>query len=347
MSAPAVAVASDLTSEWLTQALGREVSRVESAVVGTGQMGTCYRLTLTGPGSDLPATVIAKLPPEDPASREMMAGAYANEIRFYRDIASTLDIAVPVCHYAAMGDHGVFTLLLEDLSPAEQGDQIAGCSIEEARGAVLNLAGLHGPRWCDPELWNIEGTILPTQEFADLTAQALVPAVESFVEMMGDLVSPEDAATLREMAPLSGKLMLGRGDRFGILHMDYRLDNLMFHPNGAVTAVDWQSMAVGLPARDISFFLSTGLTIEDRRAGERDIVADYHQALSKYGISDYSLGECWDDYRFGLLQNPFITVFGAVFGTRTERGDRMFAAMNERGCAAIRDLDALEVVASS
>ncbi|MCD2115886.1 MULTISPECIES: hypothetical protein [Rhodococcus] len=33
--------------------------------------------------------------------------------------------------------------------------------------------------------------------------------------------------------------------------------------------------------------------------------------------------------------------------TRTERGDRMFAVMVERSCAAIRDLDSLTVVSES
>jgi hypothetical protein len=47
-----------------------------------------------------------------------------------------------------------------------------------------------------------------------------------------------------------------------------------------------------------------------------------------------------------MFHNPFITVFGCVYGTRTERGDRMFLAMTERGCAAIRDLGVLGLVSA-
>ncbi len=57
----------------------------------------------------------------------------------------------------------------------------------------------------------------------------------------------------------------------------------------------------------------------------------------------YAFSECWDDYRFGALQGPLIAVFGCAFGTRTERGDRMFAAMVTRSCAAIRELDSVYV----
>ena len=45
-----------------------------------------------------------------------------------------------------------------------------------------------------------------------------------------------------------------------------------------------------------------------------------------------------------MVQGPLVAVFGYAYGTRTERGDRMFAAMAQRACAAIRDLDTLALV---
>ena len=91
----------------------------------------------------------------------MMAGVYRSEVRFYTEIADTVDVRAPACFYAEMSTDpdrpGDFTLLLEDLAPRRQGDQIAGCTVEQARDAVLNLAGLHAPRWCDPTLLDVEG----------------------------------------------------------------------------------------------------------------------------------------------------------------------------------------------
>lgn len=332
----------DLTPEWVGRALGREVVSMTTELVGTGQMGSCHRLFLDG-GPELPRTVLVKLPSDDAGTRELMANAYANEIRFYRDLADTVDIRVPECFAAALGEGGEFTLLLEDLAPAEVGDQIAGCTPEQARAAVLNLVGLHGPRWCDPALWEIDGMLLPTEEIGELTQLTLAPAVDTFCAALDGLVSPQDAVTLHEAAALSGRWMSGRGERFGLLHMDYRLDNLLFDRDGSVCAVDWQGMAVGLPGRDVAFFLSTGLSIDDRRTHERAIVEEYHEHLTRY-VPDFTVDECWDDYRYGLVQTVFITVFGLVYGTRTERGDRMFAAMTERGCAAIRDLGTLDLI---
>ncbi len=104
-----------------------------------------------------------------------------------------------------------------------------------------------------------------------------------------------------------------------MLHGDYRLDNLLFDPDGAdVVAVDWQTLAVGPPARDLAYFLGTSLTVDDRRAAERELVAEYHAALCARGVSGYDADQCFDDYRLGQLQGPMITTMGCAFAT----GDR-------------------------
>jgi hypothetical protein len=345
MSAPIVVTPEEITPEWLSAALGKRVDAISASPVGTGQMGTCYRIAITGDPS-LPATVLAKLPSTEEATRELMANAYGNEVRFYRDLADTVDVNSPHCYFAALGDGGAFTLLLEDLAPSEQGDQIAGCDPEQAHDAAVNLAGLHGPRWCDPALMEIEGMLPSGPEMGEMLDLTFPPAVDTFVEMFADRLTPEDLQTLRDLAPVAGKWIAGRAERFSLLHMDYRLDNLMFPPDGpGVSAVDWQGMSIGLPARDVAFFLSTGLKVEDRRTHEESIVRDYHERLVQYaGLADYSWEQCWDDYRFGMLQTPFITIFGAVYSVRSDRGDDMFMAMNERGCAAIRDLRTLDLL---
>lgn len=344
MSAQPTPLLEDLDPRWLTDALGKQVDSVETAIVGTGQMGSCHRISLYGDPS-LPATVLAKLPLEDPDARAIMAFGYTNEIRFYSEIAPTVDIRVPECHYAVLGEGGVFTLLLEDLAPAQVGDQLAGCSPAQALAAVVNLAGLHGPRWNDPTLLKIEGMLLPTAEIGEMAQETFTPAVDTFLEAIGDTLSAEDVDTLKQVAPYIGSWMCGRAERHTILHMDYRLDNLLFGADGTVFAVDWQGLSVGLGGRDVAFFLSTCLSIEDRRRHEREIVSRYHEKLVGYGVEGHSLEECWDDYRYGMVQTIFITVFGLAFGARTERGDQMFKRMIEGGCAAIRDLDVLTLLA--
>ncbi|RNL80125.1 phosphotransferase family protein [Nocardioides marmorisolisilvae] len=337
----------ELTTAWLTHALGAEVTGFTSEPVGTGQMGSCFRIVLEG-GAELPPTVLLKLPAADPGTRAMVAGAYRSEVRFYTELASTVAARVPTCHFTTeVTEDGDFAMLLEDLAPAEQGDQIAGCTPEQARAAAVNLAGLHGPRWCDPSLLEVEGLTLNGPEDAALLASVYGPATDTFLEQLGEAVSAETAEVLRGCVEVAETWSLARQERFGLVHGDYRLDNLLFRSDDpdAVWAIDWQTLSLGLPVRDLAYLLGTGLSVEDRRVHERDLVAAYHQALISHGVTGYPLETCWEDYRFALLQGPLVSVFGCAYGARSERGDAMFAAMVARSCAAMREHGTLELVA--
>lgn len=330
--------ADDLTAEWLGGVLGRDVRDLTVARIGTGQIGACYRLRFDG------ESLLVKLPPPNPGEREMMAGAYRAEVRFYQQVAATVAVRAPYCHHAEIDDDGDFVLLMEDLAPAAAGDQIAGCSVEQARAAVVNLAGLHGPRWCDPTLSDVDTLSINGPDDIGLLLEMYGPTTELFLDGLGDLVSAEDAATLRACVPAIGPWLLARQERFGLVHGDYRLDNLLFGED--VAAVDWQTLSLALPARDLAYFVATSLSPEDRRAHERDLVAAYHAALVEHGVTDYPLELCWDDYVFAMIQVPLVATFGCAYSTnRTERGDRMFAVMVARGCAAIRELGSLDTVA--
>ena len=82
---------------------------------------------------------------------------YEREVKFYLEVASSVDVRVPQCHHGewdpASGD---FVLVLEDMTPAEQGDQVTGCDVPTAELAVRELARLHGPRWNDPTLDDLD-----------------------------------------------------------------------------------------------------------------------------------------------------------------------------------------------
>lgn len=338
----------DLSTDWLSTALGRQVSGFATTRVGSGQIGSCFRVRLDGAG-DLPASVLLKMPTTDAGSRQMLTGAYRTEVRFYTELLATVGIHTPACLYtSAVTEDGLFAMLLEDMAPADQGDQIAGCTPEMARYAAVNLAGLHGPRWCDPTLLAVEGLTPSGPEDAALLAELYGPATETFLEQMGDRITTGTRETLLACVGVAEAWTLGRSERFGLVHGDYRLDNLLFPPAAAadpaaVAAVDWQTLSLGLPARDLAYLLGTGLSVADRRVHERELVAEYHAALLAYGVADYPADLCWEDYRYAMLQGPMVSVFGCAYGARTDRGDAMFAAMVERSCTAIRDLGTLDL----
>jgi hypothetical protein len=169
-------------------------------------------------------------------------------------------------------------------------------------------------------------------------------------------VSTDNVALLRDVATVIGAWQLTRLEPSSVVHGDYRLDNLLFAPDGsgategpgapAVLAIDWQTAAVGPPLRDVAYFLGTSLATHVRRSAEESLVAEYHSAVVDRGVTDYDADRCWTDYRLGHLQGPMICILGCIYasGEQSERSDAMFLAMARRSCAAIRDLRSLDLV---
>jgi hypothetical protein len=342
---------SAIDAAWLTSILRAgsvvgTVADVSAAAIGTGQMAACFRLTIRYAEGHGPDRLVGQLPSPDPASRAAGAMGYRTEVRFYQELASKVAIRTPKCWFAAVSNEGTdFTLLLEDLAPAEQGDQIAGCTPVQARAAAVNAAHLHSRTWCRSELFELDWLIPPVASTAPMLGPFLQDATSAFIERY--TTRPADAEVLLAFADRFVSWAEARPEPFSLVHNDYRLDNLLFFPSGSddtVAAVDWQALTIGLPARDLAFLLATGLDVEDRRAAERLFVDHYCETLAADGVRGYSPGACWEDYRYSLFQAPLITVLGAYVARPTERGDRMFAVMAERACAAIRDLDALDLI---
>lgn len=334
----------DLSAEWLASVLDVEVRSVTHERIGAGQTGASYRLALDADA--LPSTLVAKVAAGPPEARQLVGAGYRNEVGFYSSLVTTLDVHVPRCWYAAISDDMVkFTLLLEDLAPRVPGVQVDGCSLANAEAAIRNLAGLHAPRWNDPSLRDLDfvsGPSADSEEAAFFLGEVTKSAVAVFVDRYQSRLDDLDVETLRASADATATWLIARRDPFSVLHGDYRLDNLMFGQDGdEVAAVDWQTLAIAPPGRDVAYFLSTSLDPAERRAAEEHLVGVYHGRLLARGVTDYSADRCFEDYRLGLLQAPLITSIGAVYAPaeRTEAAHDMFCAMARRSCAAIRELD--------
>jgi aminoglycoside/choline kinase family phosphotransferase len=275
-------------------------------------------------------------------------GGVRNEVGFYAELQPTVSVRAPRCWYAAAtADALQFTLLIEDLAPRSPGGQADGCSIDQAHAALHNLAGLHAPRWNDETLFELGFLRKSNAAGAAVLGATTMSATDVFLDRYGSLLSAEDVDTIRATAAAIESWLLLRPKPFSLLHGDYRLDNLMFdNQGGDVVAVDWQTLMIGPPARDVAYFLGTSLDVEARRNAERQLLAAYHGALVSRGVQQYSEKQCFEDYRLGQLQGPMITTIGSTYATadRTPQSDGMFLAMARRSCEAIRDLGSLSLL---
>jgi Phosphotransferase enzyme family len=342
----------DVTSEWLSAVLAVDVKDVDVSPIGTGQTGATYRVSATyATDGDLPASFAIKLPAQDDTVWERVALGYLSEVEFYTDVADKVRIPVPRCFYSDITDTGTdFALLLADMAPAVQGDQIAGCTAQEARLAVEALAGLHGPSWCDSTWLGLSAISMPKpgdEAAAKGLGEVSVMAADITIDKLGARMSAEDQETLTAAMGMVTPWLMAEPKRFALMHGDYRLDNMLFEPDRTrITVVDWQTMGVGLPARDLAYFTATSLAPEVRAEIEQDLVGRYHEALLGYGVTGYDADTCWRDYRLGVIQVPLITGLGFAFAASTERGDIMILTMLHRGCRAIRELETLDLINS-
>jgi hypothetical protein len=335
----------DLTPEWLSSALGVEVRSATAHAIGAGQTGASYRIDLDTDGG--PSSVVAKLAAGDEASRRRVAPGYRSEVGFYTQLVETLAVRTPRCWYGAITDDAMhFTLLLEDLAPRITGVQADGCSVARAEAALRNLAGLHAPRWNDESLFDLDFLSRTTRDRAQFLGNILAGATEEFVTRYETELGSSEVQTLRASASAITEWQLALPQPFAVIHGDYRLDNLMFpitEDDDDVVVVDWQTVVVGPPTRDVAYFLGTSLGVDDRRGAEEQLVSSYHRELGARGVDGYDADRCFDDYRVGQLQGPMITVIGCMYATaqRSDSADRMFLAMIHRACAAIQDLDSI------
>jgi len=335
-TAPVVREPSDLTPGWLAEILGSEVGELDVERIGTGQMSQNYRVAW-GDGE----SVVLKLAAEDAGSRAtgVGLGAYQREIRFYREVAPRIGEPLAACHAALYDDdEGWFTLVLEDVAPAHQGDQIAGCSVDEARLAMRELARIHAPVLGDPELAAADWLNQPSPLNQALLAQLL----PGFLERYEDRVAPEHRELCERMAESLDGWIADRRPPLGLAHGDYRIDNMLFGEEGAprpLTVVDWQTVSYGAAMMDASYFLGASLTVDDRRAHEEELLREYHSRLGELGAPGFGWDECWDGYRHQVFHGVVMAVAASMLVERTERGDDMFMTSLARHAQQAIDLD--------
>jgi hypothetical protein len=343
-----------ITPEWLTHALhsagvaaGARIVAAHSTVVGTGQMGRNLRFELDWDTqtAELPTSVVGKFPSDDPKSRATgrAQGAYEKEVRFYTELADSVGIRTPRCLFAAVEpESGDFVMLLEDLRPAVQGDQLAGCSVDQAALALREVSCLHAPRWGDPGLEQFSFLTPASAETAQIL-QAIYKALwPGFRERYADSLSTDAMDLAQRLGDrLAGWVLSSTAPRC-LVHGDYRLDNMLFGSEAGgypLAVVDWQTLGLGAALADVAYFMGASLLPEDRRTNEETLVREYHDRLRADGVQSYSWNQCFHDYRRNTFGGIVMAVVASMLVEQTDRGDEMFLAMASRHALHALDLD--------
>ena len=124
-----------------------------------------------------------------------------------------------------------------------------------------------------------------------------------------------------------------------VIHGDIHIGNL-FDDHGVIGFLDWGLVVVSTPLRDVSYFLNMSLSIEDRRAGERDLLRHYLDVRRGLGGTPIGFDEAWKTHR---LQAAYLAPASCQIVTFPEdvtpRRKIFAAAFLARAEAAIEDLE--------
>lgn len=355
-----------LTAAWLTDtlrasgALGadRAVDTFEVSPVGAGVglLGMVMRLQLTyrdgQPGAE-PSSLVVKFahPVAENRAIAMNTRMYEREVSFFNDIAGSVDVPKPHCHFAAVNtDTGENIVVLEDLGVYRAGDQVTGATPAEVRQIIDAMAPLHAAYWGRTDIDLLADAMRIDTSYAEAFPPSLHATWERGSQQFAHVIAPDVLAeTERYVANLTRLHSLMGQCTQTVVHGDVRLDNVMFggaegqHP---VMLIDWQAIMVSNPLHDLAYLLSQSLKVEDRRAHERELVEHYHARVSELGVTDFSLEQCWAGYDVGVL---FLWSYPLIIGGFCDMEDPRAVALAEavlsRASATVSDRGLLAMLA--
>ncbi len=325
---------------WLTAVLAANnisatVTGFKATPVGTGQIGDCARFELeyADAAPNAPTSLVGKFPADAEESRAtgISLGNYHREVKFYQLLQDKSGIATPKCFFTDVNEETHdFVLIMEDLSPAEQGDQLDGVDVDAAKLVIQEGAKLHAAFWEDDSLDDFVWVNGSKDAPDHITQDVITGLWAGFVERYGDRVSTRATKIGEAMARnMAGFDAIRTGPR-ALVHADFRPDNMLFATSkggSPMTVVDWQSFGYGPAASDIGYFIAGALAPEDRKAYETELLDLYAAELTRHGAGDYPRDVMERHYVSGAYQHFLTAFFAAMLVTQTERGDNMFFKM--------------------
>ena len=346
-----------IIADWLTQALRRAgilkratvvAIEVQPITAGSGFLGQTARLVITYDEQEAgaPASFFVKLSSADPAVRQQLrkVGLYETEARFYRDVAPLPAFPLPIPRpYLSLYNEqtGECLLLLEDLGQAEFGDNLTGCSSSDAMVVVRQLGRLHAHFWGAPMLkqWSWLRSLTDEADVRIGLYRAMVPRFE---QQCGTFLSPHVLETVRRFALILPTYIERMVDRPQTLtHGDFRADNFAFtttRGERSVTVFDWQVARRAPGPRDVAYFLSLSLAVEQRRAMEASLLKLYHETLVAHGVGGYSAEDLRSDVAVGLGSPLTMWVIASgMLDFSSERGADLLKQLWERLGAVLDD----------
>jgi hypothetical protein len=344
---------SDLTIDWAQRVLNQHDRRAIATklAVQTIDIGTTtrVRVKVDHDGNHLPKNWFIKLPSLAWRARLITAlpRLLHTEIRFYKELAHTVPVTMPVC----LAAHSQFgrgsTLVLADVA---EHNGIAACPREpltaaQAELVIEGLARFHGHFWHTAHHSKYHWLAGSVRRLEDTLGSALAePLMQRGLRLAGTAIPKRLHKPALRYARHRRKVMrfLAQAPQT-LIHHDCHSGNLFWNGDKSSAGfLDWQLVRLGEGVSDVSYFLATALSPDTRQRHELALLAKYEQTLIAQGVKDFDSNQLFNRYRAHLSYSfEAMVVTLAVGGMmNTEHNLELI----KRTAAAVDSLDAFSAL---
>ena len=346
-----------ISRDWMTAVMCRtaKAAQAVSVEVCGGDQGSSVRRHLKvvyneeGRKARLPENLFCKTTPTV-LTRLATGLTAAAEGRFYREIRPELNIETPKCYHSAWDrNSGRSIHLFEDVI-ATKAARFCRWNTPifrpQAEQIIDTLASIHGRFYQSPRFMLDLKWVVSYVDFFGAGERVGLRQCHEQAMIKAEAVIPPDISRRRsEIWPLTMKALdLHRKGPYTLLHSDVHLGNWYISDEGRLGLCDWQCLGKGHWARDVAYALSTTISIDDRRAWERDLLRRYLERMRENCGLSVSFDQAWHLYRQQVVLALMMWTPTLVH-TRTTpdmQPEEMSLEMIKRMTAAMSDLGSLE-----
>ncbi len=302
-----------ISTDWLSDVLCRDTpgAQVTAHKLGPPDDGTNNRRRIylsyndAGTRAGLPPSVFCKST-QGLANRLMLghSGGVLCEVTFWNAARGLLDIEAPIARFANYDPVSFNSIvILDDLDgTAEFCSEGTPVDRAFAEAQLDLLARLHARFYEAPELSGALA-VLPTwhRRFNNLASFHLEESCAAGVEAAEDFFPPRLFAHKGDiwrgtLASLEALRDLPKT----LCHGDVHLKNWYVKRDGRIGLGDWGVTHIGHWSRDLAYTLCTALSVADRRAWDRDLIAYYVHQLASHGVPEPTMDATLRAFRLSL-----------------------------------------------
>lgn len=324
-----------LSAEWLTAALGIDVVEVTPGPI-VDRISTNARFTIRcGDGRSQNLCVKGYFNDIGRAARYIGAP----EAYFYRDLAAATGVRTLHSVYADIDPHTRHGVIITDDVVAQGATFLDGNSpytLDQTAQTLAEFARLHAATWGSArcadapwlaprlgralEVWGLQTTLDIIGRNFDGPNGQRIPAesrdAERLVEAYRALAAMQEGA-------------------WCVIHGDAHVGNVFLDAAGTGSLVDWQLVQRGMWYLDVGYHIASTLTVDERRATERDLLRHYLDALASHGVTPPQWDDAWRAISFGMVHGFYL------WSITTKVQPAIIAALLHRLGTAVADHEAL------